>query len=105
MHENRETSAVYRSIGDRSGKAICRTPDMNAVEGSDRAVVPMKLPNKEAFRVSRRWWREERGTRRTLRNSTRARHRAEKLVSQGLRGVREVKCRFDAIIQGKSRMR
>jgi len=47
-HENRETSAVSRRIGDRSGKAICRTPDMNAVEGSDRAVVPMKLPNKEA---------------------------------------------------------
>src|ERR1035438_8173343 len=34
---------------DRSGKAICRTPDMNAVEGSGRAVVPMKLPNKEAL--------------------------------------------------------
>src|ERR1035438_6951034 len=47
MHENRETSAASRSMGDRSGKAICRTPDMNAVEGSDRAVVPMKLPNKE----------------------------------------------------------
>jgi hypothetical protein len=45
MHENRETSAVSRNIGDRSGKAICRTPDMHAVEGSDRAVVPMKLPN------------------------------------------------------------
>jgi hypothetical protein len=26
-------------------------------------------------------------------------------VSQGLRGVREVKFRFDATIQGKSRMR
>src|ERR1017187_723756 len=47
MHENRETSTVSRRIGDRPGKAICRTPDMNAVEGSDRAVVPMKLPNKE----------------------------------------------------------
>jgi RNA-directed DNA polymerase len=34
-------------MGDRSGKANSRTPDMNAVEGSDRAVVPMKLPNKE----------------------------------------------------------
>ena len=47
MHENRETSAVSLRIGDRSGKAIRRNPDMNAVEGSDRAVVPMKLPNKE----------------------------------------------------------
>ena len=51
MHENREISAVSRNIGDRSGKAICRTPDMNAVEGSDRAVVPMKLPNKEGLRL------------------------------------------------------
>jgi len=52
MHENRETSAVSRGIGDRSGKAICRTSDMHAVEGSDRAVVPMNLPNQEAFRAS-----------------------------------------------------
>ena len=51
MHENRETSAASRSMGDRSGKAICRKPDMNAVEGSDRAVVPMKLPNKEGLRL------------------------------------------------------
>ena len=47
---------MSRSIGDRSGKAICRTSpirrDMHAVEGSDRAVVPMKLPNQEAFRAS-----------------------------------------------------
>jgi len=41
----------------------------------------------------------------TLRNSTRARHRAGKSVSQGFRGVREVKFRFDVIIQGKGRMR
>jgi hypothetical protein len=47
MHENRETSALSRRIGDRSGKAISRKPDMHAVEGSDRAVVPMKPPNKE----------------------------------------------------------
>jgi hypothetical protein len=52
MHENRETSAASRSKRERSGKAICRKPDMNAVEGSDRAVVPMKLPNKEAFALA-----------------------------------------------------
>jgi hypothetical protein len=56
MHENRETSAVSRIIGDRSGKAICRKPDMHAVEGSDRAVVPMKLPNKEAQVASAEWF-------------------------------------------------
>jgi hypothetical protein len=47
MHENRETSSVSPA-GDRSGKAQSRTPDMHAGEESDRAVVPMKLPNKEA---------------------------------------------------------
>jgi len=97
MHENRETSAVSRWIGDRSGKALCHTPDRNAVEGSDRAVVPMKLPNQEAFRASAEVVGEKRGPRRMLRNSTRARHRAGKLVSQGLRSVREVDVRFDAI--------
>ena len=42
---------MSRRIGDRSGKALSRTPDMHAVEGSDRAVVPMKLPNKEGLRL------------------------------------------------------
>ena len=48
MHENRETSSVFPADGDRSGKAQSRTPDMYAGEESDRAVVPMKPPNKEA---------------------------------------------------------
>jgi hypothetical protein len=47
MHENRETSSVF-PCGDRSGKAEGRTPDVYAGEESDRAVVPMKPPNKEA---------------------------------------------------------
>ena len=47
MHENRETSSVFPS-GDRSGKAQSRTPDVYVGEESDRAVVPMKPPNKEA---------------------------------------------------------
>src|SRR5580658_46090 len=106
MHENWETSAVSHRIGDRSGKAICCTPDRNAVEGSDRACSTYEAAEQRGPAPRRRWWREERGPRRTLWNSTRARHRAGKSVSQGLRGVREVqKFRFDAIIQGKSRMR
>ena len=48
MHENRETSSVFPASGDRSGKAQSRTPDVYAGEESDRAVVPMKLPNKGA---------------------------------------------------------
>jgi len=47
MHENRETSTVFPT-GDRSGKAQSRTPDVYAGEESDRAVVPVKPPNKEA---------------------------------------------------------
>jgi len=47
MHENRETSLVSAQA-DRSGKAKNHNPDMYAKEGSDRAVVPMKRPNKEA---------------------------------------------------------
>jgi len=34
--------------GDRFGKAQSRTPDVYAGEESDRAVLPMKLPNNEA---------------------------------------------------------
>ena len=48
MHENRETSSVFPASGDRSGKAQSRTPDVYAGEESDRAVIPMKPPNKEA---------------------------------------------------------
>ena len=47
MHENRETSSVFPD-GDRSGKAERRTPDEYAGEESDRAVIAMKPPNKEA---------------------------------------------------------
>ncbi len=48
MHENRETSGVPSIRGGRSGKAESRTPDVYAPEESDRAVIPMKPPNKGA---------------------------------------------------------
>jgi group II intron reverse transcriptase/maturase len=49
MHENRETSRVsLAAAGDRSGKAVSHNPDMHAREESDRAIVPMKLPNNGA---------------------------------------------------------
>ena len=47
MHENRETSSLFPG-GDRSGKAERHTPDVYVEEESDRAVIPMKPPNKEA---------------------------------------------------------
>jgi hypothetical protein len=39
---------VFPASGDRSGKAESRTPDAYAGEESDRAVLPMKPPNKGA---------------------------------------------------------
>jgi len=48
MHENRETSGASRANRDRSGKANNHKPDRHAAEESHSAVVPMKLPNKEA---------------------------------------------------------
>jgi len=49
MHENRETSGTSRSNQDRdrSEKAISRTADRHVPEESDRATVPVNLPNKE----------------------------------------------------------
>src|ERR1017187_5584234 len=105
MHENRETSAVSRCIGDRSGKAICRTPDMNAVEGSDRAVVPMKLPNKEAFRASAE---VVEGRARTKENAVELHTSPTQSGKTRVPGVTRrarSEIHFDAIIQGKSRMR
>ena len=79
---------------------------MHAVEGSDRAIVPMKLPNKEARLASAEAVEGRARTKENVAESyTSPTHRAGKSVSQGLRGVREVEIRFDAIIQGKSRMR
>ena len=48
MHENRETSAVSRLGGTGPGRPEGRTPDVYAGEESDRAIVPMKPPNKGA---------------------------------------------------------
>ncbi len=48
MHENRETSVAPAQAG-RSEKAKSRKSDMHAAEESDRGVVPVKQPNKEAF--------------------------------------------------------
>src|SRR5438132_595038 len=49
MHENRETSGTSRSNQDRdrAEKAVGRTADRHVPEESDRAVVPVNLPNKE----------------------------------------------------------
>jgi hypothetical protein len=47
MRENRETSSAPERSG-RSGKANNHNPDVNALEESDCAVVPVKQPNEGA---------------------------------------------------------
>ena len=105
MHENRETSAVSRRTGDRSGKAQSRTPDMHAVEGSDRAVVPMKLPNKEAFSASAEVVEGRARTKENVAQLYTSPTQSGEVRVPGLRGVREVKHASMPCIQGRSRMR
>src|ERR1700691_5191210 len=90
MHENREISAVSRRTGDRSGKALSRTPDRNAVEGSDRAVVPMKPPNKEAQLASAEVVEERARRKENAPDPHTSPTQSGEAVSQGLRGVRQV---------------
>ena len=88
MHENRETSSVFPASGDRSGKAQSRTPDVYAGEESDRAVVPMKPPNKEAQASAE----VVEGRARTKENTSQSHTPPAQYghgVSQGLAGVRK----------------
>ena len=74
---------------DRSGKAESRTPDVYAGEESDRAVIPMKPPNKEAQASAE----VVEGRARTKENTSQS-HTSPaqdgRGVSQGLAGVRHV---------------
>ena len=87
MHENREISSVFPASGDRSGKAQSRTPDVYAGEESDRAVLPMKPPNKGAQASAE----VAEGRARTKENTCQS-HTSPaqhgRGVSQGLAGVR-----------------
>ena len=90
MHENRETSGTSRSNQDRdrSEKAISRTADRHVPEESDRAVVPMNLPNNEEQSSAE----VEEGRARAKENIAQSNTyptQSGKRVSQGLRGVRQ----------------
>ncbi len=91
MHENWETSEASRlnQSRDRSEKAICRTADRHAFEGSDRAIVPVNLSNKEEQSSAEM----EEGRARAKENidpfHTSPTQSGER-VSQGRRGVRQV---------------
>ena len=89
MHENRETSGVPRSSGDRgrSEKVQSRTSDMHALEGSDRAVLPMSQPNKEG-QPSAEVGEGRVRTKENIAQSNTSPTQSGERVSQGLRGVR-----------------
>jgi hypothetical protein len=76
---------------------------MHAVEGSDRAVVPVKLPNKEAFRASAEVVEGRARTKENVAELYTSPTQRGEVRLPGLRGAREVKFRFDPIIQGHSR--
>ena len=88
MHENREASVVPVRA-DRSGKVKSHNPDMHAAEESDRAVLPMKPPNKEASASAE----VVEGRARTKENaveSSRSPTQSGERLSQGLGGVGRV---------------
>src|SRR5437588_3708120 len=90
MHENRETSGTSRSDQDRdrSEKAISRTAGRQVPEESDRAVVPVNLPNKEE-QSSTEAEEERARTKENIAQLNTHPTQSGKGVSQGLRGVRQ----------------
>ena len=74
--------------GDRSGKAQSRTPDVYVGEESDRAVVPMKPPNKEAQASAEAVVARARTKENTGQSHTSPAQNGQG-VSQGLAGVRK----------------
>jgi len=90
MHENRETSGTSRSNQDRdrSEKAISRTAGRQVPEESDRAVVPVNLPNNEE-RSSAEAEEERARAKENIVQSNTHPTQSGTGVSQGLRGVRQ----------------
>src|SRR5207244_2866289 len=90
MHENREISGASRSNQDRdrSEKAISRTAGRQVPEESDRAVVPVNLPNKEE-QSSAEAEEERARTKENIAQSNTHPTQSGNRVSQGLRGVRQ----------------
>jgi RNA-directed DNA polymerase len=87
MHENRETSSAPADKAGRSGKARSHNPGMHAEEESDRAVLPLKQPNKAAEAAAE----VAEGRARTKENDAESQEsptRSGERSSQGLSGVR-----------------
>src|SRR5712671_2382656 len=90
MHENRETSGTSRSNQDRdrSEKAIGRTAGRQVPEETDRAVVPVNLPNKEEQSSTEAEEERARAKENIAQLNTHP-TQSGKGVPQGLRGVRQ----------------
>ena len=90
MHENREISGASRSNQDRDRpeKAIGRTAGRQAPEESDRAIVPVNLPNKEEQSSAEAEEGRARAKENIVQFHTSPTQSGEQ-VSQGLRGVRQ----------------
>jgi hypothetical protein len=87
MHENRETCSASVNRTDRSAKAQSRTADADALQESDRGVVPVKLPNNEepsSTEVVEGRQRPKENDEQSNTSPTQSRE----WVSQGLSGVR-----------------
>jgi RNA-directed DNA polymerase len=91
MHENRETSESSRlnQSRDRSEKALCRTADRHASEGSDCAIVPVNPSNKEE-QSSAEMGEGRAQAKENIGPSSTSPTQSGKPVSQGRSGVRQV---------------
>jgi hypothetical protein len=89
MHENREISSTpWSQDQGRSAKAINRTADMNVLEKSDCAVLPMNQPNKEG-QPSAEAGEGRAQTKENIVQSHMSPTQSGKRMSQGLHGVRQ----------------
>jgi hypothetical protein len=89
MHENRATSRVPASKAGGSGKANNHNPDMNDLEESDCAIVPMKQTNKGSSNEAAEVVEERAWTKENDAESHRSPTRSGERMSQGLGGVRQ----------------
>ena len=89
MHENRETCGAPVNQTGRSAKAQSQTADANALQESDRCVVPVKQPNKEGQPLAEAVEGRQRPKENDAQSSTSPTQSGEP-VSQGLSGVRRV---------------
>src|SRR6202166_4960423 len=87
MHENRETCGAPVNQTGRSAKAQSQTADANALQESDRCVLPVKQPNKEGKLSAEVAEGRQRPKENDAQSSTSPTQSGER-VSQGLSGVR-----------------